>query len=105
MKVRERNETHITFDAEEGDQLVVSYDNRGEPYREGISLALHEPDKPWRSCVFLSKHEAQGLATMIDKLFPRKSSPISSTPRQTDPDWKQDQAETSRLPPADRGSP
>jgi hypothetical protein len=77
MKVRERNETHITFDAEEGDQLVVSYDNRGEPYREGISFALHEPDKPWRSCVFLSKHEAQGLAAMIDKLFPRAASTVS----------------------------
>lgn len=74
MKVREKYETHVTFDAEEGDQLVASYDNRGEPYREGISLALHEPDKPWRSCVFLSKPEAQALAEMIDKLFPRRTS-------------------------------
>lgn len=73
MKVRDRNEVHVTFSAEEGDQLVVSYDNRGEPYREGISVALHEPDKPWRSCVFLDKREAGELRDLIDRLYPRRS--------------------------------
>ena len=71
MKVREKYETTIVFDGEDGEQLVISYDNRGEPYRQGVTLALHEPDKPWRSCVFLEKHEVQGLAAMIEKLFPR----------------------------------
>jgi hypothetical protein len=71
MQVREKYETTIVFDGEEGEQIVVSYDNRGEPYRQGITLALHEPDKPWRSCVFLEKHEAQGLAAIIEKLFPK----------------------------------
>lgn len=72
MKIKDRNETHVTFDAEEGDQLVVSYDNRGEPYREGISISLHEPDKPWRSSVFLDKQEAGQLRDLIDGLYPRR---------------------------------
>lgn len=72
MKTLAKHHVHVTFEAEEGDQLVVSYDNRGEPYREGISVAVHEPDKPWRSCVFLDKHEAGQLRDLIDGLYPRK---------------------------------
>lgn len=74
MRVRAKYETHVTFTAEEGDQLVVSYDNRGEPYRQGISVALHEPDKPWRSYVFLEKAEAEKLRDMIDQLYPKRSA-------------------------------
>ena len=72
MQVRDKYEKHICFTAEEGDQLVVAYDNRGDPYREGISLSLHEPDKAWRSHVFLNKQEALRLHDLIQVLFPRK---------------------------------
>lgn len=69
MKVRDRNEAHATFTAEEGDQLVVSYDNRGDPFREGIAIVLHEPGKPWRASVFLDRREALELRNLINNLF------------------------------------
>lgn len=78
MKVRAKYEMSVLFSAEDGDRLEVSYDNRGEPYREGISLSLHEPDKPWRSHVFIEKREALELRDLIDELFPRKSQPVTS---------------------------
>jgi hypothetical protein len=76
MKVREKHEAHVCFSAEEGDQLVVAYDNRGDPYREGISLTLHEPDKPYRSYVFLNKTEAGDLRDLINRLFPPRTLPV-----------------------------
>jgi len=33
-------EKRVTFRGEEGDSLEVGYDNRGDPYRTGISLWL-----------------------------------------------------------------
>lgn len=72
MKVLDTNEKHVTFNAEDGEQLVVSYDNRGEPYRRGISLSLHEPDQQWKAHVFLEEFEAKQLRDLIDRLFPRR---------------------------------
>lgn len=55
-----------------GDCLEVSYDNRGEPYREGIILELRHDRLAPR--VFLEKVEALRLRALIDCLFPPKVS-------------------------------
>lgn len=73
MKVMEKNSVHVTFDGEDGAELLVSYDNRGEPYREGISLTLNETNKPHRSYVFLEGYEARQLRDLIDRLYPRRT--------------------------------
>jgi hypothetical protein len=43
--MRRLNEARHTFRAEQGDELTVGYDNRGEPYRQGISLWLETGEK------------------------------------------------------------
>ena len=51
--------------------LEVRYDNRGEPYRKGVSLWL--TDARGNVGVFLEVNEAQKLAFVIDQLYPRKA--------------------------------
>lgn len=65
----------VTFTGEgpldRGSSLRVSYDNRGEPYRTGISLWLDEDDR--QSGCFLQEHEARKLAELINRLYPPRS--------------------------------
>lgn len=69
-------ETRISFVGEgplgDPSTLDVSYDNRGEPYRKGISLTFEEPRTSGHISVFLEAGEARALRDFIDKLYPRK---------------------------------
>jgi len=60
----------VTFNGEDGGSLQVSYDNTGEPYRQGISLWLHAGSRI--AGVFLEEAEARKLRDLIDTLYPRK---------------------------------
>lgn len=60
--------------------LEVRYDNRGEPYRKGISLWLTGPGQHHVG-VFLEIHEAQKLAFLIDQLYPRDSTVVTRPTR------------------------
>jgi len=61
------------FRGEEGERLEVYYDNRGEPYREGVSLHFSE-DQSYRNeaYVFLEDMEAKELRDLLLKLYPIK---------------------------------
>lgn len=69
VRVTEKAEV---FSSEDGDRLEVRYDNRGEPYREGIKLAFRPVEDEWGGpTVFLEKDEARRLRDLIDRLYPR----------------------------------
>jgi hypothetical protein len=57
------------FRDEDGGQLDVGYDNRGEPYRTGLSLWLSLPHR--RAGCFLDAEEARRLADLINTIFPK----------------------------------
>jgi hypothetical protein len=71
MKV-DRHTHSAVFRGEDGDTLRVTYDNRGEPYREGVSLTLTESDRrPADVSVFLEEREM----CEVRDLFIRLSEP------------------------------
>ena len=57
-----------TFRGEEGETLRVHYDNRGEPYQEGVTLDFEDDDK--FIGVFLETREAKELRDVLLTLFP-----------------------------------
>jgi hypothetical protein len=59
----------LVFSGEDGGQLIISYDNRGDPFREGVSFDLDDDGK--HSRVFLENHEAIQLRDALNKAFPR----------------------------------
>lgn len=65
-----RERQRIDFEGEDGDTLSVHYDNRGEPYREGITLDLHNGDTQQGIGVFLTNREARDLAILLNHLYP-----------------------------------
>ncbi|WP_199097168.1 hypothetical protein [Dyella sp. ASV21] len=71
MRQIDKFSAHETFTGEDGDSLRVSYDNRGEPYREGITFAFEEGTK--HVDVFIDKYEALRLADLITKLYPPRN--------------------------------
>lgn len=70
MKV-DRYSQRVTFHGEDSEELEVHYDNRGEPYRQGISLDL-TTDGRWRASVFLENREAVELRDLLNRLYPPK---------------------------------
>ena len=68
MKVQ-KYEQRVVLTGEEGDELEIYYDNRGEPYREGITLNLRVPRSSDFTHLFIRKDEALELRDLIDKLF------------------------------------
>ncbi|WP_062120314.1 hypothetical protein [Aureimonas sp. AU40] len=71
MKV-ERN-GYLKLRGEDGEELTVRYDNRGDPYREGTTISLDLPER-WEniSSVFLETREAIELRDLLNKLYPPK---------------------------------
>lgn len=67
MKV-DKYKQRVDFYSEDGDHCSVSYDNRGEPYSEGITIELETFDST-RAYVYLEKREAMRLAKLIEKLY------------------------------------
>lgn len=54
---------------EGGDELIASYDNRGDPYREGVDLRILNGYDTIVS-VFLDDHEARSLRDLLNRLYP-----------------------------------
>jgi hypothetical protein len=73
--MKPKYEERITFTALEplGDpaEMEIGYDNRGEPYMEGISVSIRCGGQ-W-GAVFVDKREALEIRDLIDRLYPRKS--------------------------------
>lgn len=64
----EKYDEREEFEGEHGESLVVTYDNRGDPYSEGITLEVD--DGGARSYVYLKKNDANRLRALIDRLYP-----------------------------------
>ena len=63
------------FRAEDGGHLCVSYDIRGEPYREGITLQLNEDMDRFRyASVFLDEREVEELRDLLNTLYPPRGT-------------------------------
>ena len=70
MKVMDKNKERIEFHSEDEDEdecLSVYYDNRGDPYSQGITIELKEYDS--YSAVYLEKQEALRLVELIINLY------------------------------------
>ena len=81
MKRILKHEQTVTFDGEDGEKLRVSYDNRGEPYRQGVSLWLESGST--LQGVFIDENEVRRLQNLFDILFPRNQrDEPQATPRQ-----------------------
>lgn len=63
-------EIHLEIRGEDGDRLVVRYDNRGEPYRKGVSVTLMEGMFSAAASVFLEDREAIELRDALLKAYP-----------------------------------
>lgn len=73
MNVLDRHTTWIALLGEEGSTLTVGYDNRGEPYREGVSFCLDVPYCHGSRYVFIDQREVKELKALLEKLFPDKT--------------------------------
>lgn len=61
----------VKFTGEDGEELSVSHDNRGEPFREGVSLELRQGYDS-RASVFLEDYEARKLRDLLNRLYPMR---------------------------------
>ncbi|BAR61862.1 hypothetical protein NK6_8715 [Bradyrhizobium diazoefficiens] len=70
MKRILKYEQTVTFDGEVGEKLRVSYDNRGDHYRQGVSLWLESGST--LQGVFIDENEVRRLQDLFELLYPRK---------------------------------
>lgn len=63
-----KSEKSIVIRAEDGAELRITYDNRGEPYRDGIGMGLTDGDK--NTSLFLERAEALAIRDVITRIFP-----------------------------------
>jgi hypothetical protein len=73
VKVVDKHKDVLELTSPDGDRLVVSYDNRGEPFREGITLEFGAPH--WaghRTIVFLDNREVRMLHTTLGSILGTK---------------------------------
>lgn len=70
MKRILKYEQTLTLHGEDGENLRISYDNRGEPYRQGVSLWLESGTT--LQGVFIDQREVRQLQNLLDLLYPRK---------------------------------
>lgn len=61
----------------EDGRLEVYYDNRGEPYRQGISLSLERADLQVSANLFLETWEARAFRDLLLKLYPLQMPPVA----------------------------
>lgn len=64
----DREKRRVCFESEDGGSLEVSYTNMGDPYREGIAVALEDGDQ--FSYLFIEKDEAKQLRDLLNHLYP-----------------------------------
>lgn len=67
MKV-DRYRQRVEFHSEDGDHCSIHYDNRGEPFSEGITIELETFDNT-RAYVYLERQEALRLSSLIESLY------------------------------------
>lgn len=60
----------LVLDGENGDQVQLGWDNRGEPYREGVTLMIRDGDLRRSISCFLNDHEARQLRDKLNELLP-----------------------------------
>lgn len=70
MKRILKYEQTLTLHGEDGEKLRISYDDRGEPYRQGVSLWLESGTT--LQGVFIDQREVRQLQNLLDLLYPRK---------------------------------
>ncbi|WP_028136139.1 hypothetical protein [Bradyrhizobium japonicum] len=74
--MRALEETVVRFQGEgslgDSADLEVRYDNRGEPYRRGITLTFNDHRTGAYISVFLEQHEAGKVRDLIDTLYPAR---------------------------------
>lgn len=64
-------------DPSEDGRLEVRYDNRGEPYRQGVSFDFERPQYNQSARVFLETFEARGVRDLLLKLYPLQMPPVA----------------------------
>ncbi|ESX17867.1 hypothetical protein X766_15815 [Mesorhizobium sp. LSJC255A00] len=64
------SQSSVRFRAEDGDELVVAYTNRGEPYREGIQMSLEVSGGDYGGHLFLEDYEAKQLRDLLNRIYP-----------------------------------
>jgi len=69
MKV-DKYKTRLRLKSEEGDSLTVQYDNRGDPYTEGVVLEVHTAYNGKDTSVYLEGSEVKELRDLLLKLYP-----------------------------------
>lgn len=75
QRIDRYKDTEVFDDERGGDKLTVRYDNRGEPYQQGISLELQCGMSNDSVSVFLDSSEAKRLKRFIDRLYPDQGHP------------------------------
>lgn len=60
---------------EDGNELHVHYDNRGEPYREGVSLTFYLADDKTSVQVMLSAEEVYALRNKLNEFIGQAPTP------------------------------
>lgn len=66
----------VRFRAEDGDELVIRHDNRGEPYRKGLSVSLERADHRYSGHMFIFSDEAIQLRDLLNQLYPVKTKAV-----------------------------
>jgi len=68
MKVDKYKARADFYSEDDEDHLSVTYDNRGEPFSQGITLELSSFNDSF-SYIYLEKYEALKLAKLITDLY------------------------------------
>ena len=72
MKVDKHN-TSLTLYGEEGDRLVIEYDNRGELYREGATFRFYNGFDQSTISVFLENRELECARDLLGRLLKKET--------------------------------
>ena len=73
MKVKMSQVTPLVLSDEEGQELRVFYDNRGEPFREGVDVTFDRCDGRTRPVwVFLERDEVEKLRDKLSEFLDAK---------------------------------
>lgn len=70
MKILNKYNKCVEFIAEDGESIAVSYDNRGEPFREGIYLCARDRNRNVSVDAFLGTDEALQIRDLLNTLYP-----------------------------------
>lgn len=75
MKIEEPRKLLTLQSTGDDGRLEVRYDNRGEPYREGISFSLERPTYDQSASVFIDGWEVRSLRDLLNGLNPPDLAP------------------------------